>query len=90
MKIIDEMRYDLDFNEPKVTVSRQLAIMENVKTIVMISESSLTVECGNSFVTVTGSDFNIKEIFEGRLLVEGVIQGVEFFRSPDSNKDRRF
>ena len=53
----------------------------------MISETSLTVLCGKKHVTVTGSDFVIKEIFEGRLLIEGKIQGIEFFSSSNKDKD---
>ena len=53
----------------------------------MIGENSLTVQCGRKHVAVTGSGFVIKEIFEGRLLVEGRIQGVEFFSSSGKDKD---
>ena len=87
MKLIEEMSYDLDFNDPKLIISEKLAVIENVKAIVMISETSLTVLCGKKHVTVTGSDFFIKEIFEGRLLIEGKIQGIEFFSSSNKDKD---
>ena len=53
----------------------------------MISETSLTVSAGKKFVTVRGSGFVIKEIFEGRLLIEGTIQGIEFFRTSGKDKD---
>lgn len=88
MKLIEEMAYDLDFNEPKVTVSEKLAALENVKAIVMISETALTVQCGRAYVTLKGRDFVIREIFEGRLLVEGRIQGLEFFGAQDKDQDR--
>jgi sporulation protein YqfC len=87
LKLIEEMSYDLDFNDPKLIISEKLAVIENVKAIVMISETSLTVQCGKKHVTVTGSDFVIKEIFEGRLLIEGKIQGIEFFRTSGKDKD---
>lgn len=87
MRLIEEMSYDLDFNEPKIIISERLAVIENVKAIVMIGEDSLTVQCGKKYVTVTGSGFVIKEIFEGRLLIEGRIQGVEFFSSSDKSKN---
>lgn len=87
MKLIEEMSYDMDFNQPKILISEKLAVVENVKAIVMISENSLTVQCGKRHVTITGSDFVIKEIFEGRLLVEGRIQGIEFFSSSDKDRD---
>ena len=33
------------------------------------------------------TSFVIKEIFEGRLLIEGKIQGIEFFSSSNKDKD---
>lgn len=89
MKLIEEMAYDLDFREPKIIVSEKLCVIENVAAIVMISENSLTVETGKKYVTVKGSGFVIKEIFEGRLLIEGTIQGIEFFRTQSGDKNRR-
>lgn len=87
MKLIEEMSYDLNFREPKIIISEKTAVIENVKAIVMISENSLTVKCGKKHVTVAGGDFVIKEIFEGRLLIEGRIQSVELFGSSDKDND---
>ena len=87
MRFKEELSYDMDFGRPRVITDERFATIENVKAIVMISETSLTVSAGKNFVTLTGSDFVIKEIFEGRLLIEGTIQRVEFFRTSDKDKD---
>ena len=78
MKIIEEMAYDLDFTKTKVIVTERVAILENITAIVMISEKALTVQSGKKYTTVVGEDFVIKEISEGRLIIEGKIQRVEF------------
>ena len=78
MRIIEEMAYDLDFTKPKVIVTERVAILENITAIVMISEKALTVESGRRYTTVVGEDFVIREICEGRLIVEGKVQRVEF------------
>lgn len=78
MDIMEEMAFDLDFTQPKVIVTERLAILENVTGIVMISEKALTVQSGRRYTTVVGEDFVIKEICEGRLVIEGKIRGVEF------------
>ena len=78
MNIKEEMAYDLDFTAPRVIVTQRLAILENVTAIVMISEKALTVQSGKKYTTVVGEDFVIKEICEGRLIIEGKIQRVEF------------
>ncbi len=59
------MSHDLNFRQPRVIADDKLTIIENVTAIVMISETSLTVSAGKKFVTVRGSGFVIKEIFEG-------------------------
>ena len=78
MRIIEEMAYDLDFTKTKVIVTERVAILENITAIVMISEKALTVQRGRRYTTVVGEDFVIKEICEGRLIIEGKIQRVEF------------
>ena len=87
MKLREERSHDLNFRQPRVIADDKLTIIENVTAIVMISETSLTVSAGKKFVTVRGSGFVIKEIFEGRLLIEGTIQGIEFFRTSGKDKD---
>ena len=77
MRIIEEMAYDLDFTKPKVIVTERVAILENITAIVMISEKALTVQSGKKYTTVVGEDFVIKEIGEGRLIIEGKIQRAE-------------
>ena len=93
MKLFEEMTYDLDFTRPRAVVSDGLVILENVEGIVMLSETAITVRHGMKlgqggrrrsarwFTTVAGSNFSIKEIYEGRLLIEGTIQRVEFLQS---------
>ena len=78
MRIIEEMAYDLDFTKTKVIVTERVAILENITAIVMISEKALTVQSGRRYTTVVGEDFVIKEICEGRLIIEVKIQRVEF------------
>ena len=78
MRIIEEMAYDLDFTKPKVIVTERVAILENITAIVMISEKALTVQSGKKYTTVVGEDFVIKEIGEGRLIIEGKIKRAEF------------
>ena len=78
MRIIEEMAYDLDFTKPKVIVTERVAILENITAIVMISEKALTVQSGKKNTTVVGEDYVIKEIGEGRLIIEGKIQRAEF------------
>lgn len=78
MRLLAEMEYDLNFRVPRVTATGNLVIIESVKEIVMISQDAVSVRNGDRFVTVSGKDFVIREISEGRLVIEGRIQGIEF------------
>ncbi len=78
MKLLEEVSYDLDFRKPRVICEAGLVIMENVQSIVMLTDSAVTVHNGSRYVTVAGENFLIREICEGRLAIEGKIQKVEF------------
>ena len=78
MNIKEELAYDFDFTKPKVIATEKRAILENITAIVMISEKALTVRSGSRYTTVVGEDFVIKETGEGRLIIEGKVQRVEF------------
>lgn len=89
MNIKEELAYDFDFTKPKVIATEKRAILENITAIVMISEKALTVRSGSRYTTVVGEDFVIKEIGEGRLIIEGNIRQVEFLQAEDAGQDRR-
>ncbi len=89
LKLIEELNYDMDFKEPKIIIKDEICIIENVKSIVMIGETSMTVETPKKYVTINSSHFVIKEIIDGRLLIEGEIQGVEIMGTSSKNNHRR-
>ena len=81
MRLIDDMVYDFDFTMPRIIATGRLVIFENMSEVVMISENMLTVSSGGrskKYTTVAGEGFVIKEIGEGRLVIEGKIRSVEF------------
>ena len=88
MNIKEELAYDFDFTKPKVIATEKHAILENITAIVMISEKALTVRSGRRYTTVVGENFVIKEIGEGRLIIEGNIRQVEFLQAEDAGKNR--
>lgn len=72
---------------PKITASASAAVIENVKRVVMISDTQVTADTGRFFVTASGSGFVISEIWEGRMEIEGDIRGIEFYRPVGQHKD---
>ncbi len=84
--MINELKYDFDLIGPKITATDSVVIIENVKGIAFISDASVTVETGKYFLTVTGSDFSVSEIWEGRMELEGKIRGIELYPTLGKNK----
>lgn len=86
MKMINEFTLDFDVTGPKITASATAAIIENVRSVVLISDTSVTVDTGRFHVTVSGDKFVIGEIWEGRMELEGNIRGIEFYKTLGKNK----
>lgn len=87
LKFIEEFDYDMNFNEPRIIIKNKMCIVENVKSVVMIGDKSITVKTKQKYVTVIAENFVISEMKEGRLLIEGEIQGVQLLRTSGENKD---
>ncbi len=95
MDFFEEMVRDMDLRRPRVIITDEMAVLENVSGIVMLSETTVTVSHGwrknrqtgrrtdrlTSYTTITGTGLIIKEICEGRLLIGGKIQRAEFLQS---------
>jgi sporulation protein YqfC len=81
MKILNELSFDFDITGPKIIASAKVAVIENIKGVLMISDESVTVDTGRFYVTVKGRDFIISELWEGRLELEGTIEGIEFYQT---------
>ena len=79
MKILNELAFDFDVTGPKIIASAKVAVIENIKGVLMISDESVTVDTGRFYVTVKGRAFVINELWEGRLELEGIIEGIEFY-----------
>lgn len=85
MKILNEVTLDFDMTGPNILASARAAVVNNVKKVILISDESVTVDTGRFYVTVKGQDFVISEIWEGRLELEGNIEGIEFYRPSGAN-----
>ena len=64
MNVKDELLYDFSINMPRLLVSGNTGIIDNVKKIVYITESSIVVDHGSRFSAVSGDNLRIKLIEE--------------------------
>ncbi len=81
MSIFDELIYDFELKRSRVLVSSNLAIIDNVQKLVLVSENSIVVSNGKEFTSITGSNLLIKELGEERMRIKGTIEKVEIYKN---------
>lgn len=79
MDIKDELLFDFSINMPRLLVSGETGIIDNVKKIVFITENSIVVDHGSRFSAINGDGLRVKMIEEERMVITGKIQSVEFY-----------
>lgn len=79
MDIKDELLFDFSINMPRLLISGETGIVDNVKKIIFITENSIVVDHGNRFSALNGDRLRVKMIEEERMVVKGKIQSVEFY-----------
>lgn len=85
MEFFEEMVREMNLRKPRIVITDEIAVLENVAAIVMLSETAVTVSHGKKYTTIAGSGLMIKEICEGRILIGGEIQRAEFFQSQNTD-----
>lgn len=91
MSIKDELLFDFSMNMPRLLVSGKTGIIDNVKKIVSISETSVIVDNGKRYSVINGTGLVVKQLEEERMLVTGEISSVEFYseNKGDANERQR-
>lgn len=79
MDIKSELKSDFSINLPRVLISGNVGIIDNVKGIVFVSESSIVVFNGKRYTSVSGNNLIINEIEDERVQISGDIRAIEFF-----------
>ena len=85
--ILDEMIFDFNVNLPRILCGGNTIIIDNVKQIILLSDTELTVSCGQRFVSVNGSRLRIQEIDEERVQVSGEVEKIQFFGTQENSTD---
>lgn len=80
MSIKDELIFDFSMNMPRVLISGKTGILDNVKKILLISDTSIIVDHGNKYSAISGTGLTVDQLEEERMLVSGTIQSVEFYQ----------
>lgn len=79
MNVNEELLYDFSINMPRLLVSGQTGIIDNVKKIVFITANNIVVDHGTRFSAINGNGLRVKMLEEERMIVTGDILSVEFY-----------
>lgn len=87
MTIKDELLFDFAINMPRVLVSGNTVILDNVKKLMLLAKNQIIVYNGQRFTSVTGKDLVIKELKDERMLITGDLEQLQFYRALQEDKD---
>ena len=74
MTIKDDILFDFAVNMPRVLVSGRTAVLDNVRKLMLLTDSEIVVFNGQRYTSVTGEDFVVTELKEERMLVSGEVK----------------
>ena len=87
MTIKDELLFDFAVNMPRVLVSGNTAILDNVKKLVLLSDSQIIVHNGKRYTSLIGKKLVIKELKDERMLITGDMEQVQFYGTLQEDQD---
>lgn len=83
MDIKEEILYDFATNMPRILVSGNTGIIDDIKKIVLITERQIIVSSGKRFTAILGNNLIIKSLGDERMLIEGEIEEIRFYGTQD-------
>lgn len=86
MAIKDELLFDFAVNMPRVLLSGNTVILDNVKKIVLLSENQIIVHNGQRFTSVAGKGLVIRELKDERMLITGDMEQLQFYGTLQEDK----
>ena len=81
MTIKDDILFDFAVNMPRVLVSGRTAVLDNVRKLMLLTDSEIVVFNGQRYTSVTGEDFVVTELKEERMLLSGEVKEIRFFKT---------
>lgn len=89
MSIKEELLFDFAVNMPRVLVSGRTTVLDNVKKVMLLTDTEITVFNGQRYTSIAGHDFVITQLKDERMLVAGKVEEIRFFEASQEDKDRR-
>ena len=87
MSVREELLFDFAINMPRVLVSGETTVLDNVRKVMLLTDSEIVVFSGAKYTSLKGRGFVITQLKEGRMLVSGEVEEIRFFSSLQEDKD---
>ena len=87
MTIKDEILFDFAINMPRVLVTGRTTVLDNVKKLMLLTDSQIVVFNGQRYTSITGEDFVVTQLKEERMLVAGEVKEIRFFKALQEDKN---
>ncbi len=79
MNLKEEFLFDFAVKMPRILVSGNAAVLDNIKKVALISGEQIIVSSGRRFTAIIGRNLEIKELADERMMIEGEIDEVRFY-----------
>ena len=87
MSIKEELLFDFAVNMPRVLVTGKTTVLDNVKKVMLLTDSQIIVFNGRKYTSVSGQDLVITQLKDERMLVAGEVEEIRFFKTSQEDKD---
>lgn len=81
MPIKEELLFDFAVNMPRVLVSGKTTVLDNVKKVMILNDTEITVFNGKKFTSLRGHGFVISQLKDERMLIAGEVEEIRFFKA---------
>ena len=85
MTIREELLFDFAVNMPRVLVTGETTVVDNVKKLLVMTDRQVVVSC----TSISGHGFVVTKLKEERMLIAGEVDEIRFFKTLQEDKDRR-
>ena len=89
MTIREELLFDFAVNMPRVLVTGETTVVDNVKKLLVMTDRQVVVSNGRRSASISGHGFVVTKLKEERMLIAGEVDEIRFFKTLQEDKDRR-
>lgn len=87
MSIREELLFDFAVNMPRILVTGETTVLDNVKKVMMLTDTQIVVFNGQKYTSISGHGFVMTRLKEERMLVSGEVEEIRFFKALQEDKD---